>query len=150
MDNLRAVVQVPVTVTVTPLHGVKRSLLFWSCCELSPSNFTAEYSKATVPVEHTLNYLDSTVSDESCELTGLWMLHFCCNSQLIAMWAHWTVNASFLLQKINTHSLPFWSKLLLFCNNSVKHWRTIHCSLCLQLNYPPVTSHCFINYPWHN
>ena len=30
-------------------------------------------------------------------------------------------------------------------------WSTgeqFNCSLCSQLNYPPVTSHCFVNYPW--
>ena len=81
----------------TPLRGVKRSLFLWSCCEFSPSNFTAECSKATVPAEHTLKNLDSTLSDEPCELIGLWMLRFCCNSWLIlCIWAHWIVNASFL------------------------------------------------------
>ena len=56
----------------TPLRGVKRWLFLWSCCELSPTNFTAKCSKATIPVEHTLNYLDSTQ-----------FLHFSCNSWVI-------------------------------------------------------------------
>ena len=91
--------------TLTPLRGVKRWLFLWSCCELSPTNFTATWT----------NYLNFTVQCRQVKSFG-----FCCNSWLIlCMWGHWTVNALFFLQHLTDQYMIKKCCQFCFCHNCV-------------------------------